>query len=71
MTRRRHFACVYSDKDLFCAERVGVEHRLRNPTTIRLADDPQVSIVCYAGQDVRPWTFELDANTPALPSEAA
>ena len=42
-----------------------------NPTAIRLADNPQVSVVSYAGQDVRPWMFELDASTPALPSEAA
>ncbi len=42
-----------------------------NPTTIRLADDPQASIACYAGKDVRPWMFELDVNAPAPPAEAA
>lgn len=41
------------------------------PPTIRLADDPQVSIGSYAGQDVRPWMFRLDANAAAPPAAAA
>jgi len=42
-----------------------------NPTTIRLADDPQAGIARYAGHDVRPWVFELAVRTPAPPAEAA
>ncbi len=42
-----------------------------NPATIPLAQDPQTGIVCYAGEDVRPWMFELGRNAPAPPAEAA